>query len=289
MFGKLTRRKAKNTSICIKLLLFLPLLNAGSWAADSGEPKGTELKVFQPSKGQFRIGAFFIRHVNTKIRINSRKGPIGTYLDTESDLGMQNDNSVPRLNFAYNFTPKHRLDAGWFNIERSGTKVIDKEIQLGDKTFPINAEVESYLNTEIFKVNYTYVFFNHPDASMGFGVGLHLTDIGIGIKTTDTPQIIQEDVGGLAPLPLLGFAVTYRINPKLFFGARSDLFFLSYDKYKGSMTDISLFFEFKAFKRVGIGLGWDMLSLSVEMDDDKLLGDFENTYMGALLYTAIYF
>ena len=289
MFGKIKRQKTKNRNICIVLLLFLSLLNAGSWAADSGEPKGTDLKVFQPSKGQFRIGAFFIRHVNTKIRINSRRGPIGTYLDAESDLGMQNDNTVPRLNFAYNFTPKHRLDAGWFNIERSGTKVIDKEIQLGDKTFPINAEIESYLNTEIFKVNYTYVFFNHPDASMGFGAGLHLTDIGIGIKTTDTPQIIQEDVGGLAPLPLLGFTVTYRINPKLFFGARSDLFFLSYDKYKGSMTDISLFFEFKAFKRVGIGLGWDMLSLSVEMDDDKLLGDFENTYMGALLYTAIYF
>ncbi len=249
----------------------------------------SEEEHFQRDKGQLRLGAFFVSDISTRVRIDSQNGPLGTTLDAEQDLGLRASETVPRINLTYRIKGKHRLDFGWFNLEREGLKVIDKEIKFLNKTYPINAEIESFINTEIYKLNYTYLFFEHPKLSLGIGGGFHFSDISIGIKTHGTPGVIEEEVGGLAPLPLLGFSFAYRIKPKLIFAMRADQFFLNYSKYSGSMVDLSLAVEWHAFRRVGFGFGWDRVSLDVRMDDDDLRGEFQNSYAGFLFYSAVYF
>ena len=282
------------TKYVFGLVFFLAL---GSTAlAEAGDDTsiktGTDVgqeQYFQKDRGQLRLGAFFVNDISTRIRIDSQNGPLGTSLDMEQDLGLRASEIVPRISLSYRVKGKHRFDFGWFDLKREGTRVIDKEIKFGPITIPINAEVESFIDTEIYKLKYTYLFFEHPKVSLGIGGGIHFSDIDIGLKTTGTPEVIQAEVGGLAPLPLIGFTLAYRITPKLIFAARFDQFFLDYSKYRGTMIDTSLAIEWRAFRRIGFGFGWDKLAFDIQMDDDDLRGEFTNTYGGFLFYTAVYF
>ena len=85
----------------------------------------------------------------------------------------------------YRFTPYHRLDFSWYNMELSGHKKILDDIDFGDITIPAGFVVDSILNIETFKAAYNYSFFRAKEIEVALTVGLHTMKINMDMETVE--------------------------------------------------------------------------------------------------------
>ena len=94
----------------------------------------------------------------------------------------------------------------YYQLNSSGQTQVGREITLPDPndpqgsiTIPVGADVESYLDTEILKLNYIWSFYRSDQAGMALNLGLHITRLKAAIKgqlTVGDPQSVEEvDVG----------------------------------------------------------------------------------------------
>ncbi|MBW2277408.1 MAG: hypothetical protein JRF63_07945 [Deltaproteobacteria bacterium] len=105
----------------------------------------------------------FRPHVTTTARLDSQTTGIGTEIDFESNLGLDDSTVSPLVGFAWRFTKRSVLMLNYMDLDRSGVGVTDINIKWGDIEIPINTEVESFFRTEIVTISYGYRF--HGPAS----------------------------------------------------------------------------------------------------------------------------
>lgn len=129
------------------MLLFLFLSNV-SFA------EGLEKQAL-PDKMMLRLGSFFVTDSSTVISLNGGAANIGTTIDFQKDLGAEETSTVPKLDFYYRFSDKHRLDFQWFQVKRDGSRDITVTINAGDEVFQIGDRVNSSIKNSIYKLAYT--------------------------------------------------------------------------------------------------------------------------------------
>jgi hypothetical protein len=71
--------------------------------------------------------------------------------------------------------------------------------------------------------------------------------------------------------------------------------YLEIDQFEGSIFQANAALEYRPWKHIGLGLGFDLLHLQVEADGEEdypgidLRGNIEFTYAGLSVYGKIYF
>lgn len=240
--------------------------------------------------GNVRLGWFIITNIQTQLRVDSQRFPIGTSIDLSQDLGLKDASSQPRAVLSYRFSRRHRFDAGFYRINRSGTRVLDRTIEIGDEVFPIGTEVDTQFQTSTLKAQYTWIFHDDPKVTLGLSAGLHFTGLDFGIRSTGDIAELEESGKFPLPLPVLGGRLGYHVTPKLSVLAQADFFFLNYGDYRGRLVDAGLLVEHHTFRHVGFGGGLNLLSLNAEIEEEETrLWDIEHLFTGYMAYVAFYF
>ena len=192
---------------------------------------------------------------------------------------MNGDNQVGRIDGYYRFGGRHSIGFSYYELKHSGSIQTGRVIELPDPgnpggsiTIPIGAKVDSFLNTQILRVNYIYNFYLSERAGMALNIGLHTAKIEAGIKgelvVGDPLSVNGTSVGVTAPLPVLGFRFSYKPARKLRLMFENNIFFLSYSNYEGLYTDQSLLGEYRFWKWGGIGGGFNINTLKLNAKDD---------------------
>ncbi len=240
-----------------------------------------------PDKFKIDIGVFSVTNIDTTVSLAAFAGPVGVgaRIDFEDQLGLESREKVPRLDGYYRFGKRSRVDFSYWKIDRDTIFTINETITLGDTTFNINETLFTKFDTETIKASYGWSFYNVPKAELGLSAGLHLTHIDIEV-TDLTGGAGSEQADAPVPLPVLGFYVRYNISHRWRFIANSQWFFLDYDAYKGSLTDVRLNVEHQTFKHVGFGFGFNRIAFDFEADDkdDDFRGTFKNINDGFQAY-----
>lgn len=232
-----------------------------------------------------RIGTFSLRDSNATVRIDSSRGPIGTVIDFEETLDVQNTTDAARLDAYYRFNPRHRLDFSHYRIERDGTTTLLEDIDFGDREFEAGRQVNTVHNSTITKLSYSYSFIHVRQFEFSIGAGLHVSKIELAIDAPDAD--LQESADGTAPLPVFNFRGRYDLTPKWSLRGKFEAFFLEFDDYKGAFTDSLFTIEHQTFKNVGFGLGLNRLNMEVTAKDGDLRGEIESSNNGVLLFAKV--
>ena len=255
-----------------------------------------ELPWYEQRHGELRVGAFFITSTDTHLLLESNSNPLAATINFQRELGLDDNATVGRVRFSYNFTPRHRIDLSYFSLERDGQKiVIDKEIQFGDITIPVGAGVNSHFDTEILKLAYTNMFYRSEKVRLGLSAGLNFSsfDLGASFQTMppggQPPITGQEQADGIAPLPVFGGRLSYSITSKWIAITTVDLFAIKSGDYSGTLTDIEFLIENRVSRRLGWGVGIESLSFDINSTDGELTGTFQTSYRGLNLYVSVYF
>ena len=233
------------------VILALPAL------ADEGKPPEKPWQKFRISLG----GSLLT--VNSDVRLGV--SGIGIGISPEDLFNVDSGTAVFRADGYWRFSKnrKHRLDFTYFSYKRTGETILGRDIDLGEIQLPLGTEVSTELKLDVFKVGYSYSFFQDERIDLAFGAGLYILPIKYDLTASGVLNVDQAE-SITAPLPVFGFRADFAITPKWLLRNNLDLFYLSISDYEGSIINGRLGIEYNPFKHVGFGLAAEVLNLHVE-------------------------
>jgi len=232
----------------------------------------------------FGVGAFF-PSTTTSAQLTSRAG-IGTMVDFEDTFGMGSEKTVPAALVRWRFGERWRLEAEYFQLNRSAESAINRNIQWGENVYPVNTNVQARFDFSDLRVSVAYSFFKRADKEIGAGLGLHIAAYDVSLSANAIGEE-QQDV--TAPLPVLSFYGQFGLTDRWAVGARIDLFSISYENYDGSLTAVGLDVMYQPFRHVGFGLGFRNLLIDFEAEKDGRHLKAKQTFQGPLLFMNVSF
>ena len=234
------------------------------------------------TKFSISIGVFLTDRDSTT-RVDGTAGmDDGTPVDLEGDLGLHRSDSVFRIDGYYRFNQKHRLDFSAFDLSRTASKDIEKDIEWNDTLFPIDTTVNSNFDLAIYKLAYTWSFMRRDKGFLGLTAGLYIADFGMRLEAETIAALESESL--TAPLPVIGLRGQYDFTEKLSFRASAEIFALEYEEYSGSLYDIYAGLDYQFFKHVAIGIGINAVEINIEISKDRFDGDLDWRYDGGMLF-----
>jgi hypothetical protein len=262
-------------------VLLLLLAAAGATRAQGDAPVHPALT----DRFYFGAGAFFPT-TNTQAQLRSNLTGVGTTVDFEEALDMERSKTVPGLVGRWRFGERWRVDAEFFQLNRSAERTLDREIVWGDQTFPVNARVASEFDFYDLRLSVGYSFFKRTDKELGIGLGLHLASYDVSLSTANLGSD-GEDV--LAPLPVLSLYGQFALTERWAVGSRLDRFSLNYDRYSGSLTSLALDVLYQPFRHVGFGAGYRFLGIRMEATGDRATLSLRQSFQGPIAYMNVSF
>jgi hypothetical protein len=247
---------------------------------------GAEEEVL-PDTFMLRLGGYHAQNADTVMRLDSNNLPFGTYIDFHDTLGGDTSTTVFRMDGLYRFNDKHGLQFSWYALRFTGTKVLDRDIQWGDLTFPINATVNSELKFDVYKLSYQYSVYHNDKVELGASVGLHIMHISTSINAG---SLGDQGEAVTAPLPVLGLFADYNFTPRFSAYYNYQWFFINYqDKAKGGLSDFLIGLEYRVFRNVALGFAYNRFGMGLEVKGDAKTLNLNTNWNGGMLYGALYF
>jgi len=241
------------------------------------------------------LGAFFMSS-DTQVRADAfGSGDIGTPVNFEDTFGLDDD-SVFRVDAAWRMNERHVLRAMYFQSDRSASRVIDEDIEFGDETFPLDAEVRGEFRFDITELAYEYVFMKHDRYQIGGSFGIHNAGFNIGMSADvaspggGTNTRLSESVRTNAPLPVLGLRGRWRLSENLYALAHAQYFQLDFDAYEGNIQDYEAALVWQLSRHVGLGVAYNQFRTKLQTDDrEHFEGELLWRYSGTQVFTRISF
>ena len=226
-------------------------------------------------------GGVFFPKTSTSAQLDSTNLGLGTNIDFEQALGMDTQKTVPDAFFRWRFTERWRLEAEYFELNRTGDKVVQQDITWNGQTFVVGTEVLSKFNFSDIRTSVGYSFFKTKDKELGVGFGFHMASYDVALQAAGTGNEAKKI---LAPLPVLSVYGQFALTEQWAVGGRMDRFSMSYDKYDGNITSMALDLNYQPFRHVGFGLAYRTLVIVLKATGDNYTAKFAQTFQGPLFY-----
>ena len=231
------------------------------------------------------IGGFFPQ-TSTNGQLTSNRIGVGANIDFENALGMESAKSVPFGFARWRVTDRWRVEGEYFKLDRTGSRAIDRTINWGDQTFPINARVDSTFNFSDLRISGGYSFFKTKDKELGVGLGLHVASYDATLASNGIGSQTEKVT---APLPVLSVYGQFALTDHWAVAGRMDRFALKYDKFNGNLSGIGLDLMYQPFKHVGFGLGTRALTIKMDATENDRTAQFRQSYQGPVVYMNVSF
>jgi hypothetical protein len=228
-----------------------------------------------------RLGALFAT-ADTTLRLDASNGALGTSLSLESDLGYEDAKTVPLFDATWRINPRHRIELGYAKLARDSQRTITGEIHFGDSVFPVNANVYSKFDSDIWRLTYGWSFYRDGGNELALLVGLHTTSFKTKLETSGGG--IAESADRTVPLPTIGLQGTWAVDPKWRLTGWVQVFSLNYGDYEGSMVNGAVSAEYRLSPNVALGAGYTVFDYNLDVTKGKARGSFDYQFAGPMVY-----
>lgn len=262
-----------------KFLVFALMAAATAAGAAEGDiPDHPALSA----KWYFGAGVFWPKMV-TEARLTSSTLGAGAIINFEDSLGVGDDKEVPGFMARWRIGERWRIEAEYFELNRSATRTIDRDIQWGDVLFPVNAQVSTKFDFSDLRVSVGYSFFRTKDKELGAGLGFHVASYDASLSS-GTFGSESEDV--TAPLPVFTIYGQFALTDRWAVSARLDRLSLNYDKYEGSIGSLGVDLMYQPFRHFGFGIGFRSTLFDLTIEEDGREFQARQTFQGPILFVT---
>jgi hypothetical protein len=241
---------------------------------------------------KFKLSAgFFLPINNTKIQVGANGAAGGTDIDFQKDLGFGATIATFMANFQWRISRRSRINLGYFNMNRSSTHTLQKDITFDTTTYHINSTVDTYFNTAIYQFSYGYAIIEKPNYEVGVSIGAHTVGAKAGIALNGANVGISKsnNFGFTAPLPDLGVWGGYAFSNR--FAVNLDFSYLSLtvDNIAGRIISYNIVFSYKLLRQLDLSLAYSGLNFNISTTKKDVTGDFKWGYNGPTLAASFSF
>lgn len=263
-----------------------------------GSPPLVAQDTFSPllDRYTFTLGSYFTS-VNSDVQANNEETGRGDRVDFESELGFGNSDELFRFEGQFLLKRRHQINVAYYDLSRSASNTISRQIEWRDRVFPINANVEGFFNTEVSELSYTYWWVARDKLVFGVNAGIQMIGIDVGVDLVErTTGALSTDVGVDAPVPLVGFELRSRLSEKLMFrGVGRIVTWSNIEEIsKVTVSDLSVGLEHRTFGKGGFGIAYKALNFDVDVEKDlplnrKLTGGVDYGFGGVEVFLRFWF
>lgn len=275
----------------------LALLVFGWQSVEAAEHTGEN--VFLDKSFFVSFGGFF-PSVDSGLTFDPDTVNIGTPLDGENILGLDEDVTTLLLYGRWRFHQRHRIEAEWIRLNRDGVRSATQTLTIGNTTAAIGAQLQSKFDVDIGRVTYGWSFIKDEKKEATVLAGVHIihSEISVNLSGTLTDAntgapiaagAAAEGEGVTFPLPHIGARFGYAVTPKLFLDIGATLFYLEIDDLKGSLLDVGANAQYLLWRNVVAGAGVRYFDFNVEDDNSIGSDEFDFNYIGPVVFLGAAF
>jgi len=248
---------------------------------------GAEEENF-PEKFMLRFGGYTVTNADTVARLDANSLPAGVYIGFADTLGGDTRANVGRLDGLYRFNDKHGIGLSWYALRFTGSKSLSRDITWNGVTYPVNAQVDSKLNFDVYKLNYQYSVYHNDKVELGASIGFHVMHVFMGITANNINH--SEGQAVTAPLPVLGLFADYKFTPRFSAFYNYQVFNINYqDKVSGGLQDFLFGLEYRLFRNFALGAAYNRFAMNMKAKGDNATLYLETKWNGGMLYGSVYF
>jgi len=217
----------------------------------------------------------------------------GTTISLEDELDLRDRKGTPYLDLGMRLGENWRIEFEYYELNRTGTSTIARQIDWGDTTFPIGATVTTTFDSTIYRLTGGWSFIKTQQAEAGVSIGLHSTDFKTQISGQGTGPLglgfQSEGHNQLVPLPTLGLYGTYMATPQLALRGRVDYLSLNYQDYDGRLLNWMAAVDWRFHKNFGAGVGYRYVDYRVAATKTNFNGEVEYRFKGPTIFVNMAF
>jgi len=237
---------------------------------------------------RFQAMMVFARFEST-VRYDLGTGLIGVRVGFETNLGLDQFQTLPVVIASYRVSGRHHIVGGFYNLRRTGVKTLELDIPLPDTTIALGTTVESRFSTRVLTLGYGYSLLQTPTSAITPYVALFLADWEASIDIQGVMDPRRGEVSLTAPLPVIGMAVHAAVASRLFIDGNLGLFFLRVGDYDGSIIEINALLSYRLFSFLTLGGGYALFSVDVKATTPDFRGEVRYKFDGPSLAATVFF
>src|SRR5262245_28890546 len=277
------QRSRRPVLVAAAALAFLAIV-APARADMPGDTKDT----FRISIGGMAADAFTEASLSTQ-------GGLGATVNFEDIFDLPVSKKVARVSGYWHFLERQYLDFGYVDIDRSGQRIIEQDVEWGDFIFHAGASVTAGFKTQFPYAAWRYGFLNLPQVRISGSAGLVylglMADLdGTGNVTDVNGNPItggrgQQDVSVAYPVPLFGLTIEWALNKKLMLELYKRLIYVNFAGIRGGIDESAVRLHWYITKNFGVAGGIDKESIDLkEYDSGDAKARFRYEVSGLAAY-----
>ncbi len=267
----------------VAMLLFAVVLASPALAAKKNDKPGWE----DWDRLNIDVGVFSATQ-STTLRLDAFDGAIGTQIDFEDNLGLEEREETPRFDLLWRYKKRSSLSVSYFKLDRDTVAPLTISIKFGDIILdPVVSEnVRTVYDIEVLSAQWGYSFFRTPKWDARFTIGIYAMDIFASIQDPSAAQADEGDV--LAPLPVVGMGFDHKLTGKWHLSGGFRYFTFEYeDEYSGTLTEVLFGATHHTFKNVGFGIAYNYMHLDIDSTDEGFTGSLDIEHKGPFAYVRV--
>ena len=241
-----------------------------------------------------------VNDLNTDISVAGTAG-VGATIDFEEIFDLPGSKTTFQVQGTVRISEHRRwIDFGYVDINRSGGRVVQEDVQWGDYTFAAGGQVDARFDTRFIYGAFRYDFLHEEKIRISGSAGLSWTDLGAGLSGDGTytppsgPPVagnftVDENIA--APVPLIGLNLDWALAKGLVLRSYNRFFRLNFDDIDGGMYENGLHLNWYFIKNFGLGLGYDRIEVKINeyTTDEGNVGKFDYSISSLGLYATLAF
>lgn len=201
-------------------------------------------------------GSIGYASTDTTVRLDATDGTLGSVLDAEDDLGLDEQDVAERLEITLRPRERHRVRLALSALpgDRRGSVVPDEDLRVGDDVYAAGETLRSKLRFRAWSASYAYSVLRRPRFELALSAGV--TSIGVLAETAAPARGASERFEETVPAPQLGIEASFRVTPRWYAETRYQYFDLSASDASGRLTQLDLGVMFQVNDHLAAGLGY---------------------------------
>jgi hypothetical protein len=247
-------------------------------AAEGMIPQGSE--TFKLSVGGM------LQRFDSDLRLDGSQGRSREF-DLENVGGVARSKSTFWGEATWRFASRHRLGLQVFTARRQNERAISENIVIEDQEIPVNTVLSTETKTTFLVANYQYSFIKSGNMEISGLFGLYTAQLRFRFGATE--PLVEIDRKATAPVPVLGAAISYYVNPRWTVSGFGEGLKIKLGDVDGWVLNLGVSTDYMLSRHFGVGIGYNATSLRVDVDQSDFHGRVTWTTQGVMAYGQLRF
>lgn len=225
-----------------------------------------------PDKFRFELGGM-AADTFTEGGLGSKTAGIGATINFEDIFDLPESKNVWRVDGYWHFAKRHYLDVGYVEINRSGSRVIQEDVEWGDFIFTAGGSVTAGFDSTFAYAAWRYDFLQLPQVRISGSAGIDYLHIGSDLEATGNVTdssgnpvsgTVNEGVDVNFPVPQFGLQLDWALTKTLAVKMYNRQIYINAMGINGGIGETTLRLLWWYSKHAGISGGLDKESIDLK-------------------------